>query len=145
MSEINDTEELPEGVFTINLKLIDQYQQKDPSLKAIYKLGQCKKYYFPRESSIHLNLITCEYNIFILSMLQRYIIHWYYIFILHPGMDRTETIFCQHLYCPRIINSVWKEVTNCGTCQHTKWSNKNMLNYQIRNLSKYHGTHSVYI
>ena len=44
MSEINDIEEIPEDSFPINLKLIDRYQWKDPSLMAkcnkfIYKTG----------------------------------------------------------------------------------------------------------
>ena len=34
MSEINDTEELPEGIFHNNLKTIDPYKQKDPILTA---------------------------------------------------------------------------------------------------------------
>ena len=37
MSEINDIEELLEGVFPINLKLINQYQRKYPSL-----MNKCK-------------------------------------------------------------------------------------------------------
>ena len=39
-------------------------------------------------------------------------------------MDRTEAIIYQHYYCPGIINAFWTEVTNCDTCQRTKWSNK---------------------
>ena len=29
---------------------------------------------------------------------------------------------CQHLYWPGIREPVQKEVTNCDTCQHTKWA-----------------------
>ena len=36
-SEINKSEELPKGVFPINLKSISQYQRKNPSLIAKYK------------------------------------------------------------------------------------------------------------
>ena len=39
------------------------------------------------------------------------------------GMDRTEAIVRQHLYCPVIIESVRKEVINCDHIQPTKWSN----------------------
>ena len=39
-------------------------------------------------------------------------------------MDRTEEMFNQHLYRPYIRHAVWKEVTNCDTCQRTKRSNK---------------------
>ena len=33
--------------------------------------------------------------------------------------------------CPDIRHAVWREVTNCDTCQCTKQSNKNMVNYQL--------------
>ena len=46
------------------------------------------------------------------------------MYILHLVMDRTEAIIYQHYYCPGIINAFWTEVTNCDTCQRTKWSNK---------------------
>ena len=41
--EINNTEELLEGIFPINLKSINQYQRKYPRLKAKYKMGTYKK------------------------------------------------------------------------------------------------------
>ena len=37
-------------------------------------------------------------------------------------MDRTEAMICQRFYLPDIRDDVRKEVTNCDTCQHTKWS-----------------------
>ena len=37
MSEINDIDVLPEGIFPVNLEIIDQYQHKDPSLMYKYK------------------------------------------------------------------------------------------------------------
>ena len=37
-------------------------------------------------------------------------------------MDQTEAIICQHFYCPGIKYSVYREVTYCDTCQHTKQS-----------------------
>ena len=43
---------------------------------------------------------------------------------LHPGMDRTEAMIRQYLYWPDIRDAVQKEVSNCGTCQLTKPSNK---------------------
>ena len=39
MSEINDIDELTEGIFTVNLKSIDQYQRKYPRLMDKYKMG----------------------------------------------------------------------------------------------------------
>ena len=36
---MNDTKELPEGIFPINLKSIDQYKRKQPSLMYKYSIG----------------------------------------------------------------------------------------------------------
>ena len=66
MSEINDIEEIPEGGFPINLKLIAKYQWKEPSLLAKYKDGTYHKGSFCGGSNIYINLITCEDNIVIL-------------------------------------------------------------------------------
>ena len=85
----------------------------------------------------------CEDNIFIPSILQNYVLHWYHKYLLHPGMDIMEATTFQHLYWPGIRESVRKEVTNCDTLQRTKRSNKNMVNYQLRKLRKYHGSKSV--
>ena len=49
MSEINDTEELPKGIFPNNLKMIGQYQQKDPSQLAKYEMGTYQQGCFPEE------------------------------------------------------------------------------------------------
>ena len=65
VSEINDTEEVSEGNFPINLKLIYQYKQKYPSLWAKYKEGVYQKGSLNEGSNINLNLITCADNIVI--------------------------------------------------------------------------------
>ena len=46
------------------------------------------------------------------------------MYLLHPGIDITEAMICQHWYWPNIRDSVRKEVTNCDTCHRTKRSNK---------------------
>ena len=56
MSEINDTEELPEGLFPINLKLMNQYQRKYPSLKAKYELSMYQKGSF--RGGINIYILT---------------------------------------------------------------------------------------
>ena len=53
LSEINDTEKLTEGIFTINFKRINQYQWKDPSLKAKYVIFMYQKGSF-RERVIYI-------------------------------------------------------------------------------------------
>ena len=50
------------------------------------------------------------------------------MYLLHKVMDINEKIIRQHLYCAGIRNYVRTEVTNCYTFQHTKGSNKNMVN-----------------
>ena len=59
MPEINDTKEIPEGTFPLNLKLISQYPQTEPSLMAKCKYGKYYKGYFFGGSNIYLNLILC--------------------------------------------------------------------------------------
>ena len=120
MSEINDIEEIPEGTFPINLKLIQNHQWSEPSITAKYKDGKYHKGYFRGLSNTDLKLITCKDKIGIPSILQSYVVHWYHTYLLHPGMDRTEAVICQHLYWPDIRNFVQTEVSTCDTCQRTK-------------------------
>ena len=89
MSEINDIEELPEGNFPINLKLIQKYQRSEPSIRSKYKHGAYHKGYFRGVSIIDLKLIMSKDNIVILSKNQSYVLHWYRSYLLHPVMDRT--------------------------------------------------------
>ena len=131
MSEINDIKEIPKGTFPINLKFIKVYQRLEPSITAKYTTGTYQKGYFRGDSNIDIKLITCKDNIVIQSKLQGYVVHWYHTYLLHPEMDRTEAMIFQHLYWPDIRYAVQKEVNNCDTCQRTKRSNKNMVNYQL--------------
>ena len=71
-------------------------------------------------STIYLNLITCKDKIFIVSIPQRYGLHWYHTYILHSGMDRTEAMIPPHLYWRAIREAVQKEVINYDTFQNTK-------------------------
>ena len=70
LSEINDTEELTEVTFLINLKLIQTYQRSEPSIIAKYKNGMYHKGYFCGGSNIYLKLIKFKANIVIPSKLQ---------------------------------------------------------------------------
>ena len=65
MSEINDIEELPEGNFPINLKLIQKYQRSEPIIIDEYKYGTYHKGYFCGGSNIDIKLIRCEDKIII--------------------------------------------------------------------------------
>ena len=131
MSEINDIEEIPEGNFPIILKWIHRYQRAEPSMIAKYKNGTYHKGSFYGVGNADLNFITCEDKIVIPEKLQSYIFHWYHTYFLCPGMDRMEAMIHQHFYWPDIRHAVKTEVRNYDTCQRTKISNKNMVNYQL--------------
>ena len=87
--KINDTEELPEDTFTISLKLMQKYQQEEPSIIAKYIYGMYHKGYFCGGSNTDIKCITCNDKIAIPSKLTIYVLYWYHAYILHPGMDRT--------------------------------------------------------
>ena len=59
MPETNDIEEITEGDFSIDLKIIEKYQRTEPSLMARYKDGTYHTGYFRGGSDIGLKLITC--------------------------------------------------------------------------------------
>ena len=56
VSDINDTEEIPEGNFHINLTLIQKHQRKEPSITAKYKDGTYHNVFFMGEVILILNL-----------------------------------------------------------------------------------------
>ena len=74
-------------------------------------------------SNNNIILIMCKDNIVILSKIQSYALHWYHTYLLHPGMDRTEAMIFQHLYCLGIRYAICKEVIHCDTRQRKKRSN----------------------
>ena len=78
MSEINDTEE--------------------PILIPKYDDGMYHKGYFFGVINIDINLVKCEDKIFILSITQSYVFHWYHTYLLHPGMYQTEAMIHQKFY-----------------------------------------------
>ena len=100
-----------------------KYKRSEPSLVEKHKDGTYHTGYFHGGNNIKLSLITCEDKIFIPTIIQIYILHWYHTYIIRPVIDRTEAMIHQHLYLPVIRYIVPKEVTNCDTFQHTKLSN----------------------
>ena len=75
---------------------------------------------FYGDINIDINITMCVDNIVIPEKIQSYILHWYHMYLLHPGMDRTEATIFQYLYWTGIRPAVLKEVTKCDTCQRTK-------------------------
>ena len=71
MSDINDTEEIHKGNFSINLKLISQYQWMEPIPMDKNEDEMYHKGYFCGGSNIDLSLITCEDKIVIPPIIQK--------------------------------------------------------------------------
>ena len=88
---------IPEGTFPINLKLIQKHQRSEPSIPDKYKDGTYHNGSFRGGTNIDPKLITCKDKIVILSILKSYVVHWYHVYILRPGIDITEAMFRQHL------------------------------------------------
>ena len=123
--------------------MIQKYQQVEPSIIAKYKNGMYHRGYFCGGSNIYIKLIKCEDKIIIMSKLQKFVLHWYHTYLLHPGMYITEVLIWQHLYCTGIRPAIWKEVTNSDTCQCTKWPNKKYGKLPANLSEKYHGIKSI--
>ena len=56
------------------------------------------KGYIHGGSNIYINLLRCNINIFIPSILQSYVFYWYHMYLLYPLMDKTEATIRQYLY-----------------------------------------------
>ena len=65
VSETNDIEELPEGTFPMNYKLIQKYQRAEPSIRDKHEDGTYHKGSFSGSSDIDIKLITCKDKIVI--------------------------------------------------------------------------------
>ena len=110
---------------------------------AKYDKGMYKTSYFRGGSNMNINIIKCEDKISIPLIIQRYISHWYHTYLLHPVMDRMEEMIFHHLYWTGIIKPIRMEVNSCDTCQCKNSQIKNMVNYHLRKMSKYHGINSM--
>ena len=121
MLQLYDIKELPECTFTISFNLINCYYRGDPFLMEKLKYRNYTKGSF-RGGQRTIELVTYNSNIVITKKLQKYVVQWYHTYFLHPGLDRTEAMICQHLYWPGIREAIQKEVTNCDVCQLTKRS-----------------------
>ena len=121
MSELYDIEEFPEDTFSLSFNIIYHYQQEDPFLTEKITCAEYSKGSFRGGQRI-INLITYKYKIDIPQKLQKYIVKWYHTYILHPGLDKMDSMIIQQLYLPGIREVVYREVTYCDTCQHTKRS-----------------------
>ena len=103
--EMYDTEDLPNGTTPLKFKTIDQYQQEYPGTKPKFKSAKYLKGYF-RGDRNSIDMVTYQDKIVIPQKLQKYVVHWYHMYLIHPGMDCIEAVLCQHLFWPGIRPAV---------------------------------------
>ena len=72
--------------------MIQEYQQLEPSITDKYKYVTYHQGYLCGGINNDLRRITCKDKIVIPLKLQSYVVHWYHMYTLHPGMDRTEAM-----------------------------------------------------
>ena len=130
MSETYGIEELETGTFPLTYKNIDKYQRKDKQLLKILKRTIDSNISTDHTNNYHtksfrgggkeIDLICREDKIVIPKVLQKYVLHWYHTYLLHPGSDRTELTIKQHLYWNNMQADIRKLVDTCDTCQKTK-------------------------
>ena len=121
MSEFYDIEELTDGTFPLHFKFIDRHHLKYPILMERLNSVEYVKGSF-RGGRNTINFATFNDKIVIPQLLQRYVVKWYHMYLLHKLLDRTEAMIFKHLYWPGIRKIICEEVTKCDVCQRTKRS-----------------------
>ena len=49
-----------------------------------------------------IEIVMYKDKIAIPQKLQKYVVKWYHMYLIHPGLDRIYALIFQHLYCPGI-------------------------------------------
>ena len=96
MSKLQNIDKLTKGMFPLPFKIIDRYNWDYPSLHEKLNCAKYKGYFFHGGRNT-IKLVTYKNKIVILQKLQRYVVNWYHVHILHPGMDLTDEMVFQHL------------------------------------------------
>ena len=90
--------------FPNSFKNKDKYQRKDSALIGKLKrtIDTAKDNGYHTESfrggGTDIELICYNGKIVILLLLQKYVLHWYHTYLLHPGITRTEETIRQHFH-----------------------------------------------
>ena len=105
--EIYDVEEIPNGISQLKFTTLDPYQWEDPVIQAKLIRAKYKKVSF-RGVRNTITLITYQDKIVIPQKIQKYVLHWYHTYLLHTGIDWTDTMILKHLFKPVIIDVVQK-------------------------------------
>ena len=123
LAENYGVDDLPLDTFPLTYKIMDKYQRKDKEIlnKLKMKVYHAKDF---RGGGTTRMLVCYNDKIVIPKILQRYVLHWYHTYLLHPGMIRTEETIRQHLYWPDMQKDVRQYIKTCDTCQRKKKQRK---------------------
>ena len=112
-------DEVPQHVYPMRLRLIQNEQQKDLELQRnITKQGFTSKEL--RGGGKVFNIIHYHDKIVVPTTLRERMLKWYHETLMHPGINRTEQTIRQHFTWPKLHEDVERVCKRCRTCQLTK-------------------------
>ena len=124
LAELNDFDKLPDDIYPLTYKIIDQYQQQDPILKKTIKQSTMYTLEPFRGGGKDRQLICYKGKIVIPTILRSRVLTWYHEYLCHPGIVRTLATISQHLYWPNMKRDVINHVGACDRCQRLKKQKK---------------------
>lgn len=112
-------DELAENAYPLRFSLISREQQKDSALlKRLNDPGFTLKQV--RGGNHTHDLIYYRDRIVVPRTLQKRIMEWYHIMLMHPGVTRTEQTIQQNFTWPNLHKDVERLVKTCPICQVNK-------------------------
>ena len=88
--------DLTADAFPMTYKILDEEQQKDHKILKQLKKGRYNINAF-RGGDVTRDLICHNGKIVVPMSLRQRIVEWYHVYLLHPGLNRTEESIKQHL------------------------------------------------
>ena len=110
-----------EGIFPIQLQLIQNSQSKDRSLR---KRLKDNPNHYKKQAIENVQVITYKDRIFVPKELRNRTLNWYHHYLCHPGRDRMYKTMAATLYWDNMETDVSKFTKTCPTCQRFKKSKK---------------------
>ena len=110
-----------EGIFPIQLQLIQNSQSKDRSLR---KRLKDNPNHYKRQEIENVQVITYKDRIFVPKELRNQTLNWYHHYLCHPGRDRMYKTMAATLYWDNMETDVSRFTKTCSTCQRFKKSKK---------------------
>ena len=120
VAELFAGDKLPDDIFPLSFKLIEQQQRLDQDL--LLKVQKDDNYslqVFPGGDKTR-ELIVKDGKIVLPATLQARCVRWYHEMLCHPGETRTEQTIRQHFYWKGLRQHVQEVCKKCPTCQLTK-------------------------